>query len=184
MQEALPVCRTALQTLRLSALAMSRCGSGCIGLCTMFSEAMCADLLMCADRTAHSGAACSLTSVPGHLLCSCSYSHSQPCIMDTVLQPAFTADCPAARCRLFELNMRQRFAVVLGPRPCDSVHFGPSDVTAGAEWDQRKKQADFNVERNLENERLRQARNCLAETRVVTRLFNRDIFCAAGGHFP
>ena len=58
--------------------------------------------------------------------------------------------------------MRQQFTTALGTRPCDSVRFGPTDVTAGAEWDQRKRQADCYVERTLEEERLRQARSCLA----------------------
>ena len=55
-----------------------------------------------------------------------------------------------ARRRLFELELRRQHEEAVGPRP--------AEAEAGADWDQRRMQADHDLERTLEQERLRQVR--------------------------
>ena len=53
-------------------------------------------------------------------------------------------------CRLYELELRRQQEEAMGARP--------PEPDAGADWDQRRMQADHDLESTLEQERLRQAR--------------------------
>ena len=50
--------------------------------------------------------------------------------------------------RLYELQLREQSDEALGPRP--------ADADGAADWEQRKLQGDLDLERTLEQERLRQ----------------------------
>ena len=71
---------------------------------------------------------------------------------------------------MHELDLRGQQLEALGPRPQESADFGPRDVEAGEKWDQRKREADLDLERTLEHERLRQARtpHCRLRTQPLS----------------